>query len=96
MKVLQHPPTEENWSVKVYCTGFGHGEEGCNARLKVYREDLRYMPFTDDKEQAVTFKCICCGQLTDLGEMYYPLHYKDLKPYKRKWLKNADATDTSE
>lgn len=93
MKVLQHPPTEENWSVKIHCTGFGHGDEGCGAKLKVYREDLRYMPFTEDSEQAVTFKCICCGQLTNLGMQDYPPHYKDLKPYKRKWLKTDAPSD---
>lgn len=90
MKVLQHPPTEENWSVKVYCTGWGHNDNGCGARLKVYREDLRYKPFTEDAEQAVTFKCLCCGKLTDIGWENFPPHHKDLKPYKKSWTRDDD------
>lgn len=87
MKVLQHPPTPENWSVKAYCSGWGHTDDGCGAKLKVFREDLRYAPPTEDKEVgAVTFKCICCGKLTDLGMGHWPERYKTLKPYKRKWL----------
>ncbi len=88
MKVLQHPPSEENWFIKAYCTGFGHGERGCSARLKIFREDLRYKPASEDEVSRVTFKCICCGILTDIGMQDYPPHHKDLKPYKKKWLKN--------
>lgn len=87
MKILRHPPAEENWSVKVYCTGFGHGDNGCGARLKVYREDLRYNPMSEDFEGAVTFKCLCCGELTDIGIQFYPPNHKELKPYKAKWFK---------
>jgi hypothetical protein len=86
MKILRHPPAEENWSIKQYCTGFGHGKNGCGARLKVDREDLRYRPFTKEHEGAVTFKCVCCGELNDIGIMYYPPHHKDLKPYKKSWI----------
>ncbi len=86
MKVLRWPPTVENWSTKQYCTGFRHTEEGCGARLKVYREDLRCRPATLEKEGSVTFKCINCGKLTDIGMMYYPVSYKELKPYKQSWI----------
>lgn len=88
MKVLTQPPTEENWSIKYFCNGFGHGDVGCGAKLKIYREDLRYRPPAEDQEQAVTFKCIACGQLTDIGWEYFPPNHKELKPYKRKWLSN--------
>lgn len=92
MKVLQHPPSEENWSVKVRCSGWGHQSNGCGAKLKVFREDLRFAPATPEKELgSVTFKCICCGQLTDLGMEQWPVHHKDLKPYKRKWLTVEDS-----
>lgn len=91
MKIIQHPPAEENWSIKVFCTGFGHSNKGCGAKLKVYREDLRYRPQVNGTEAAVTFKCICCGKLNDIGIQDYPPEYKNLKPYKKKWL-NANTT----
>lgn len=85
MKILRQPPTVENWFIKAYCTGFGHSGTGCGARLKVYREDLRYNPEAWDGDGAVTFKCMCCGNLTDIGIEFYPENHKDLNPYKRSW-----------
>lgn len=80
MKVLRPAPTQENWSIKQYCTGWRNGGEGCGARLKVYREDLTYQPPDKDSwDGSVTFKCICCGKLTDIGLEYYPENYKNLK-----------------
>lgn len=93
MKVLQKPIVEKHWSIKVYCTGFGHDQEGCGARLKVYREDLRRDPGEPGvREPVVTFKCICCGALTDIGIEHYPENYRELKPYKASWIKNANST----
>lgn len=83
MKVLRQPPTAESWSIKVYCTRYGHSLNGCGARLKVYREDLRQNKVGTDV--MVTFKCICCGQLTNIGFDFYPPNYHDLKPYKLSW-----------
>jgi hypothetical protein len=86
MKILRQPPTVENWAIKVYCTGFNHSEEGCGAKLKVYREDLRYNPEGWDGDGSVTFKCMCCGKLTDIGIENYPERHKELKPYKKNWV----------
>ena len=79
MKIIKPAPSPENWNVKVYCTGFGHGNKGCGARLKVYREDLKFNPGDKFMDPAVTLKCIGCGELTDLGMEFYPPNYKRLK-----------------
>lgn len=89
MKVLRPPPTEENWFIKIYCTGWGHTDKGCGARLKVYRDDLRYKPTSETNEQAVTFKCMCCGALNDIGWSLYPPRHKELRPYKKSWMNSA-------
>jgi len=94
MKILRHPPALENWYVKLYCTNNGHGAKGCGAKLKIYRNDLRFSPplGTGDVDDvgAVTFKCICCGVLTDIGMQDYPENHKKLKPYKSNWLTPKD------
>jgi len=94
MKVIQYPPSDENWSVKMTCSGWGHNDDGCGARLKVYREDLRYTEPTPEKEiGAVTFRCMCCGALTDVGLDKRPERVKELRPYKRKWLMIAEQKE---
>jgi len=92
MKVLQRPLSDENWATKVYCTGFGHKETGCRARLKVFREDLRQGPVTAGGVRPVSFKCICCGALTAIGLESYPPDHKKLKPYKNSWTKLSDQS----
>ena len=92
MKVLQHPPALEDWFVKTRCNGWGHSDSGCGSKLKVYRADLRYEPPSETKEiGAVTYKCLCCGRLNDIGMDFWPEDYKSLKPYKRKWKSDENS-----
>ena len=79
MKIIKPAPSAENWNIKVYCTGFGQEVKGCGAKLKVYREDLRYTPGDKDVEAEVTMKCIGCGAVTTIGMEYYPPNHKRLK-----------------
>jgi hypothetical protein len=83
MKIIKPAPSAENWNVKVYCTGFGHDSNGCGARLKVFREDLKFNPGDKAEDPAVTLKCIGCGELTDLGMEFYPPNHKRLKRLKK-------------
>ena len=73
----------ENWCIKVLCTGWGHQDNGCGARLKVFREDLKFNPGDKNVDPAVTLKCIGCGELTNIGMEYYPVNHKRLKRIKR-------------
>lgn len=93
MKVLRYPPSCETWSLKTYCNGWGHGNKGCGARLKVFREDLRYKPSDDGDIGQVTFKCVCCGTLTDIGMNDWPSKHKALSPYEPEWY-DVKASNT--
>jgi hypothetical protein len=72
MKVIEPGRQQKGWSTEAVCTGKGNGGGGCGARLLVEQPDLflthRYVHV--DHDVFVTFKCICCGVLTDLGEAY--------------------------
>jgi len=90
MKIIKPAPCNENWSVELYCTGFGNNHTGCGALLEVNREDLRYYPgsHSDSKvhiDPAVTMKCISCSALTDIGVQHYPPNHKRLKRYTHRW-----------
>lgn len=96
MKIIKPAPNGENWSVEVYCTGYGNDHSGCGALLEVLREDLRYYPGVPgdswgSKDPAVTMKCVCCGALTDLGTEFYPPNHKRLKRYTKSWAESGDA-----
>lgn len=89
MKVIKPGNQGKGWTLNHYCTGWGHGDNGCNALLELERDDLRfavgYGSFVGDmdyKEPTVAFKCVCCGCITDLGRNEWPPNYNTLIPYK--------------
>lgn len=90
MKVLEPGKTKEKWSIQHRCTSWGHSGDGCNALLELEFEDLQYFSgsshnghFWGCREPSVSFRCPCCGEMTDLGLNDWPTNYKQLKP----WIK---------
>lgn len=89
MKVLKKGKI---WTVQRYCTGWGNGDNGCEALLEIEKDDLRFFEKQEYpwviKEAAVSFKCPCCGKVTDLGREAWPDGYEKLNPWTQAW---ADA-----
>lgn len=89
MKVLEAGKVGEKWTIQHRCTGWGNGDGGCNALLEVEYDDLRYYGGQEFpwrvSEPAVSFKCPCCGKLTDLGLNDWPTGYKKLPAFTSEW-----------
>ena len=98
MKVLELGRTNEKWSVQHRCTGWGNaGHGGCNALLEIEFEDLRYFPGNDSptwggRDPAVSFKCPCCCNLTDIGVNDWPIGYKKLTRWTSEWQDEQSCT----
>lgn len=84
MKVLR---PGRNYLLEHECTGWGNTGKGCGALLAVDRSDLRYYAGGGymDHDPAVSFKCICCGQVTDLGINDWPRNYTNLTKWSSDW-----------
>jgi hypothetical protein len=102
MKILEPGIRGENWTIKHRCTGWGNGGKGCNALLQVDFDDLRYYPGVPgdswgSRDPAVTFKCPCCSELTDLGLNDWPVNYRTLKQYRSgsEWRDEITVDNTS-
>ena len=91
MKILEPGVLGEKWTMQHRCTAWGSSGKGCNALLELEFDDLRYFPGTGGEvtwgyhDPAVSFKCPCCGKLTDLGINDWPTGYKDLKRWSKEW-----------
>jgi hypothetical protein len=92
MKILEAGKNGKNtWSLQHRCTGWGNGENGCEALLELEFDDLRYYQGTGEgwgiftKEPAVSFKCPCCGKLTDIGLNDWPVGYRELPRWTKEW-----------
>jgi len=85
MKVI-----EEGYVRQFRCSGYGNGDRGCGALLEVDHNDLRYFGEQEYPwriaEEAVLFKCPCCGALTDIDKKYWPQDpVRTLKLYSNAW-----------
>jgi hypothetical protein len=89
MKVLEPGKTKEKWTIQHRCTGWGHGDDGCDALLEMEITDLRYRPGVYDEksesEPEVMFKCPCCGKVTSLGRNEWPDDYRKLDKWSWSW-----------
>lgn len=87
MKILEHGIVALTWKIEHRCTGWGKSGHGCNALLEVEKSDLRRSSFTDvtSVDPSITFKCPCCGALTDLGLNQWPKDYRKLPKYTAAW-----------
>lgn len=65
MKVLKEG---QPWSKEVECTGKGNGGGGCGATLLIQEGDLfyTYSHVKDETDRFISFRCPCCGALTDV------------------------------
>jgi hypothetical protein len=103
MKIIEPGRVGEKWSLQHRCTGWGNGGRGCDALLEIEFDDLRYFPGTGGeitwgyRDPAVTFKCPCCGELTDLGMVDWPANYRTLKQYhsSSEWRDEIAVDKTS-
>lgn len=98
MKVLEPGKTKEKWTLQHRCTGWGRTEQGCEALLELEAEDLRYQPgllsYHDEKFQSephVSFRCPCCGEVTDLGMNDWPKQYDKLTRWAHEWHFGKEA-----
>lgn len=93
MKIVKQPP---NWqSRELTCTGAGNGGKGCKAVLLVDLEDLRHFSEREGYmrvyEEAVCFRCPCCGRLTDLPKDAWPNQpAKNLKAFSSHWKNTGE------
>jgi hypothetical protein len=89
MKILEPGKVGEKWAIQHRCTGWGNGDRGCDALLEVEYEDLRFYAGQEfpwrTSDPAVSFKCPCCGQITDLGMNDWPKGYKELPAFTSEW-----------
>ena len=94
MKIIEPGRINKKWSLQHRCTAWGNSGTGCNALLEIEYNDLRYFAGNDSlswggRESAVSFKCPCCGQLTDLGLNDWPTGYKNLPRWSIEWQEAA-------
>ena len=96
MKVLEPGKTSKKWSLQHRCTGWNSGVEGCGALLELETNDLRYHPgYSDEKSDfsaTVSFKCVCCNTVTNLGLNDWPKDYRHLKKWTVDWFLNRTAS----
>ena len=96
MKILESGRIGEKWAVQHRCTAWGNSGKGCEALLEIEFSDLRYFEGNDSptwggRDPAVSFKCPCCGKLTDLGLNDWPIGYKELMRWTKEWQEASPA-----
>ncbi len=94
MKVLREG---KSWILEHECTGWGNGGHGCGALLGIERSDLRYYIGGGymDRDPAVTFRCPCCGETTDLGTNDWPRNASDLKKWTEAWRDGREQAEAN-
>lgn len=89
MKILEPGKVGEIWTIQYHCTAWGNSGEGCGALLEIKLDDLRFYEGAEYPwrviDPAVSFKCPCCGKLTDLKREEWPANSHKLKPWTREW-----------
>ena len=86
MKILQEG-NHNGWEIEQESTGKGNGNSGCKDRLLVSEDDIFITSHTDicgDTDYYYTFKCPCCGALTDIPERDVPERVCDKAMEKHK------------
>lgn len=99
MKIIKPGKFGHTWAAEATCTGWGNSGKGCEAVLQVTRSDLRFFPQRPgdswgSKDAAVSFKCMCCGKLTDLGKNDWPAGHTELVRWTKKWQDAAPGSLT--
>jgi len=68
VQVIKEGRKQTGWSQQLECTGAGNGGGGCGAMLLVEIGDVfeTQSSCRDETDYYVTFRCQCCGVLTDI------------------------------
>ena len=83
IKILEKGP---GWSIKLKCTGYGHGDGGCDSLLEVEKDDI-YVSGGDGFYDYV-FCCPVCNVETRVNEKDLPesIQREKLSDYRNKIL----------
>lgn len=78
------------WVKEMTCTGHGNGNKGCGSVLEVNRDDLRFFKGVSgdswgSSDPAVMFKCMVCGDVTDVKSSDWPRAHQKLTPWSKDW-----------
>jgi hypothetical protein len=88
MKVIKEGRPQKGWATQTSCNGQGNGMGGCGATLLVEQGDLfhTYSHVCIETTTYTTFKCPCCGVLTDIEVP------PDISVHKNQavWLKSKE------
>lgn len=94
MKVIKPGRKQTGWSKEKTCTGKGNGNGGCGAVLLVEQADifLTHRHVHVEHDVFHTFKCPCCGVLTDFDEFEVPRGL-NVPQTQQEWEKKKLAAD---
>lgn len=90
MKIIKKGIKGRKWKMPQTCSGWGNGNDGCEALLEVSKKDLvfyRGVPSESfgERSPAVSFQCPICKTITDIGKKDYPKDYKNLPIMPSSW-----------
>ena len=71
MEVIKKGP---EWSMDVECTGYGNGNDGCGALLRVTLDDVfkNQVHAGNETNTYLTIRCCECSVMTDLARNHIP------------------------
>lgn len=97
MKILRTGKDKSIWTLKHFCTGWGNGNDGCDAFLELVTSDLMYYKgfvsenYIPGRDPKVSFQCPCCLTITDLGRNDWPKDYHNLSSWPKDWIRKDEA-----
>lgn len=95
MKVIKPGRKQTGWAMEKECTGKGNGNGGCGAVLLVEQSDifLTHRHVHVEHDVFHTFKCVCCGVLTDFDELEVPRGIGIIPQTQQEWEEKKRAAD---
>lgn len=94
MDILKPGKEPQKWALEVVCSGYGHYDDGCEAVLRVHKEDLYQTEHPSNElfvgyYTSITFRCCSCGVETDLKHDDRPRDWPNL-PTRKIWLEKTE------
>lgn len=103
MKILKKGVSDPKtaWRLEVECTANGNSSSVmCGALLELDENDVRFYNGNSGyfaRDNQVTFRCPCCGGITDLKHDEWPESVYRLRPFTTKWRDTGeDGVDTEQ
>ena len=90
MKVMSRKEPVK-WGLEKVCTSHGNTPreiEPCGSLLRVEKDDLRFYDGSSgyfERDDAVTFRCPVCGNITDLDPSEWPTDARSLTKFNTMW-----------